>query len=415
MELLSFHFFLFLFFPSRLGQEQTHDLNTSCAELAFSIGSNRLNQFAHYFLSPDRHSLVPGALGGAWSLLSVLQEFPWFQPPARVPWCVASSLWLAAAPRRRLCRRPRLRSGDWAEHPDTELRRGFYGVWQRVGCASSFRLQKVPVSWVSGESNLLFELTSWVAWAWETVTAFWVGGRCFCCWWRSSWELRSEVTEHEGYSKASPKLTLHGCCQWQTYSWCGSWCWAGWWVRRSFGRHVYHGCQGDGGLTVWGCCPALGRVLEPVPRTSQAESICCDSSSQRCSRLWWTLLSLLSTEPQQLLCRQKSRNLGWVGGVGFLCCLPGLSFSNSSIPSQGNHRMGQPMVSLALAGLCTPVAGPGHPLKPPWNSHLQGLLCTELPGALVTIRDLLETKRHKKLEAAWLMVETFICTCVQVP
>ncbi|KAJ7404909.1 hypothetical protein WISP_142723 [Willisornis vidua] len=45
----------------QLGQEQTHDLNTSCAELAFSRGSNRLNQFAHCFPSPDRRSLVPGA------------------------------------------------------------------------------------------------------------------------------------------------------------------------------------------------------------------------------------------------------------------------------------------------------------------------------------------------------------------
>lgn len=49
---------LFSFFspPSKLGQEQTHDLNTSCAELAFSRGSNRLNQFAHCF------RLLTGAL-----------------------------------------------------------------------------------------------------------------------------------------------------------------------------------------------------------------------------------------------------------------------------------------------------------------------------------------------------------------
>lgn len=47
---------LVFFFFSKLGQEQTHDLHTSCAELAFSRGSNRLNQFAHCF------RLLTGAL-----------------------------------------------------------------------------------------------------------------------------------------------------------------------------------------------------------------------------------------------------------------------------------------------------------------------------------------------------------------
>lgn len=28
-----------------------------------------------------------------------------------------------------------------------------------------------------------------------------------------------------------------------------------------------YGCCGDGVLTMWGCCPALGQVLQPVPRT----------------------------------------------------------------------------------------------------------------------------------------------------
>lgn len=31
-------------------------------------------------------------------------------------------------------------------------------------------------------------------------------------------ELGSEVTEHGGYSRGSPKFILHGCCSWQTCS-----------------------------------------------------------------------------------------------------------------------------------------------------------------------------------------------------
>lgn len=68
-------------------------------------------------------------------------------------------------------------------------------------------------------------------------------------------------------------------------------------------------------------------------------------------------------------------------------------------PAKGTTGWGSPWSARHWQGSAPLSLGLGTH-RTPWDSHLQGLLCTELPGALVTIQDLLETKRHEKLEAA---------------
>lgn len=92
------------------------------------------------------------------------------------------------------------------------------------------------------------------------------------------------------------------------------------------------------------------------------------SRSQHCSRLWWTLLSLLSTEPQQLLCRQKSRNLGRLKGCGFCsvaCQVCPLAIA--LYPAEGAAGWGSPSSAEPLQGSAsrTPITGPAHPPNPP--------------------------------------------------
>lgn len=161
-------------------------------------------------------------------------------------------------------------------------------------------------------------------------------------------ELGPQVTEHGGYSEGSPKFILHGWFSWQTCSWCGSQCWAGWWISCVFGHDVGHG---------------LGQVLEPAPEPHSPKML---QQQPSCFSVEGSApLAEHRAPPAALQAEQQQFGSSW--SVGFALLMPGLSSSSSR-----ELQMGQPW-----EGSAPPALGLGTP-ELPGDGHPWGLLCAEL-------------------------------------